>query len=119
MASITHFQDVLQKQWFQKIKFIGEYLRPEDLAEAAAAAKYRWRNRLWPPMQMLWAFLVQVLHPGWSGAAAAGRGALGLAGAGAEPGVGPWLPAPLPSGFLAPAIGFLGPRGSARPAGRA
>ena len=70
MASITHFQDVLQRQWFQKIKFIGEYLRQEDLAEAAAAAKYRWRNRLWPPMQMLWAFLVQVLHPGWSSAAA-------------------------------------------------
>ncbi len=70
MASITHFQDVLQRQWFQKIKFIGEYLRPEDLTEAAVTAKYRWRNRLWPPMQMLWAFLVQVLHPGWSSAAA-------------------------------------------------
>jgi hypothetical protein len=70
MASITHFQDVLQKQWFQKIKFIGEYLRQEDLTEAAAAAKYHWRTRLWPPMQMLWAFLVQVLHPGWSSAAA-------------------------------------------------
>jgi len=70
MASITHFQDVLQRQWFQKIKFIGEYLRQEDLTEAAAAANYRWRDRLWPPMQMLWAFLVQVLHPGWSGAAA-------------------------------------------------
>jgi len=70
MASITHFQDVLQRQWFQKIKFIGEYLRQQDLTEAAAAADYHWRNRLWPPMQMLWAFLVQVLHPGWSSAAA-------------------------------------------------
>jgi hypothetical protein len=70
MASITHFQDVLQKQWFQKIKFIGEYLRQQDLTAAAAAADYHWRNRLWPPMQMLWAFLVQVLHPGWSSAAA-------------------------------------------------
>jgi hypothetical protein len=70
MASITHFQDVLQKQWFQKIKFIGEYLRQQDLTEAAAAADYHWRNRLWPSMQMLWVFLVQVLHPGWSSAAA-------------------------------------------------
>jgi len=70
MASIAHFQDVLQRQWFQKIQFIGEYLRQEDLTEAAAAAKYRWRNRLWPPRQVLWAFLVQVLHPGWSSAAA-------------------------------------------------
>jgi hypothetical protein len=70
MASITHFQDVLQKQWFQKIKFIGEYLRQQDLTEAAVAVDYHWRNRLWPPMQMLWAFLVQVLHPGWSSAAA-------------------------------------------------
>ncbi len=47
MASITHFQDVLQKQWFQKIKFIGEYLRQQDLTEAATAADYHWRNRLW------------------------------------------------------------------------
>jgi hypothetical protein len=70
MASIAHFQDVLQKQWFQKIKFIGEYLREQDLTEAAAVADYHWRNRLWPPLPMLWAFLVQVLHPGWSSAAA-------------------------------------------------
>ena len=70
MASIARFHEVLQRQWFQKIKFIGEYLRPEDLTEAAAAAGYHWRDRLWPPMQVLWAFLVQVLHPGWSGAAA-------------------------------------------------
>ena len=69
MARITPFQDVLQKQWFPKIKFIGAYLRPQDLT--AAAADYHWRNRLWPPMQVLWAFLVQVLHPGWSSAAAA------------------------------------------------
>jgi hypothetical protein len=45
---------------------VGEYLREQDLTEAAVAADSHWRNRLWPPMQMLWAFLVQVLHPGWS-----------------------------------------------------
>jgi hypothetical protein len=60
----------MSQQWFQKIKFIGEYLRQQDLTEAAAAADYHWRNRLRPSMQMLWVFLVQVLHPGWSSAAA-------------------------------------------------
>jgi hypothetical protein len=66
MASIAHFQDVLKKQGVQRIQFVGEYLREQDLAEAAVGANYHWRDRLWPPMQMLWAFLVQVLHPGWS-----------------------------------------------------
>ncbi len=66
MASIAHHRDVLKKQWFQRIKFIGEYLREQDLTAAAVAADYHWRNRIWPPMQMIWAFLVQVLHPGWS-----------------------------------------------------
>jgi hypothetical protein len=69
MASMAHHRDVLKKQWFPKIKFIGEYLREPDLTEAAVAANYRWRDRVWSPMQMLWAFLVQVLHPGWSCAA--------------------------------------------------
>jgi hypothetical protein len=66
MASIAQSRDVLKEQWFQRIEFIGEYLHEQDLTEAAVAAKYHWRDRIWPPMQMLWAFLVQVLHPGWS-----------------------------------------------------
>jgi hypothetical protein len=66
MASIAHFKDVLKKQGFQRIQFVREYLREQDLTEAAVAADYHWRDRLWPPMQMLWAFLMQVLHPGWS-----------------------------------------------------
>lgn len=66
MASIARGTEVLKQQWFQRIKFLGEYLREQDVREAARAADYHWRNRIWPPMQMLWAFLVQVLHPGWS-----------------------------------------------------
>lgn len=66
MASIALHRDVLKQQWFQRIKFLGEYLREPDLMVAAVAVDYHWRNRIWPPMQTIWAFLVQVLHPGWS-----------------------------------------------------
>jgi hypothetical protein len=66
MASIAHARDVLKEQWCHRIEFIGQYLGESDLAEAAAVAQYHWRKRLWSPMQMLWAFLIQVLHPGWS-----------------------------------------------------
>jgi len=70
MASIAQYRDVLKGQGFQKAELLREYLRPEDLTAAAAAAGYHWRERIWPPLQTLWAFLVQVLHPGWSSAAA-------------------------------------------------
>lgn len=66
MASIAHGRDVLKEQWFHRIEFVREYLRESDLTEAAAVAPYHWRTRIWPPMQMMWTFLVQVLHPGWS-----------------------------------------------------
>jgi len=65
MASITHFREVLKEQGFQRTKFLGEYLRQEDLTAAMATAGCHWRERLWPPMQTIWTFLVQVLHPGW------------------------------------------------------
>ncbi len=66
MASITHFQEVLKRPCFQRIAFVGEYLREQDLTEAVVAADYDGRQRIWTPRQTLWAFLVQVLHPGWS-----------------------------------------------------
>lgn len=65
MASIAHYRDVLKEQGFPRAEFLREYLRPQDLTAAAAAADYHWRERVWSPMQTLWAFLVQVLHPGW------------------------------------------------------
>lgn len=66
MVSIAQARDVLKEQWVHRIEFIGQYLRDSDLAQAADAAHYHWRTRLWPPMQTLWTFLIQVLHPGWS-----------------------------------------------------
>ena len=66
MASITHFQNVLKRQWLRRNAFLREYLPEQDLRAAAAAADPHGRVRLWPPIQVLWAFLVQVLHPGWS-----------------------------------------------------
>ncbi len=66
MASIAQAREVLKAQGFHRIEFVGQYLRESDVAQAAVVADYHWRNRLWPPMHMLWTFLVQVLHPGWS-----------------------------------------------------
>ena len=34
-----------------------------DILDAAAAENYHWRERIWTPIQTLWAFLVQVLEP--------------------------------------------------------
>jgi hypothetical protein len=66
MASMAHFRNVLKDQLFQRLDYVGEYLRAQDLREAAFAAHYEWRDRIWTPVQTMWAFLWQVLHPGWS-----------------------------------------------------
>jgi len=66
MASIAHSRDVLKRQWFCRSEFLMQYLRADKVIAAAQAASYSWRQRIWPPMLTLWAFLVQVLHPGWS-----------------------------------------------------
>ncbi len=65
MASITGARNVLKRELFQRSEFVGQYLSREDLCEAAAAADYQWRERVWTPVQTIWTFLLQVLHPGW------------------------------------------------------
>jgi len=65
MASITRCRNVLKRELFQRSEFIGGYLSREDLTEAAAGADYQWRDRVWTPVQTIWTFLWQVLHPGW------------------------------------------------------
>jgi len=65
MASITRCRNVLKRVLFQRSEFVGQYLSKEDLIEAAAAANYQWRERVWTPVQTIWTFLLQVLHPGW------------------------------------------------------
>jgi hypothetical protein len=66
MSSIAHAKAVLKGSWSGRTEFLAEHLRPEDLRAALAAAEYHGRERIWTPMQTLWTFLVQVLHPGWS-----------------------------------------------------
>ena len=65
MASITGGRNVLKRELFQRSEFVGQYLSQEDLREAAVAADYQWRERIWTPVQTIWTFLLQVLHPGW------------------------------------------------------
>ncbi len=65
MASIARCRDALKSEPLDQSEFVRGYLSKEDLTEAATAAKYRWRERVWTPAQTFWTFLLQVLHPGW------------------------------------------------------
>lgn len=64
MGRMTHFQAVLKDEFFARLDGLSQYLRPEDIL-AMARERYHWRERLWTPVQTLWTFLIQVLHPGW------------------------------------------------------
>jgi hypothetical protein len=66
MKKIAHFKDVLKKDFFKRFNFLTEFLSAEDILATAAAEHYHWRERIWTPLQTLWAFLVQVLNPGYS-----------------------------------------------------
>lgn len=63
MPRMTHFHQILKRDLFKRITFLGSFLSTEDIMVAAAAEQYRWRERIWTPMQTLWTFLVQVLNP--------------------------------------------------------
>jgi hypothetical protein len=60
---MTHFHQILKRDLFKRIVFLRTFLSVEDILAAAAAEHYRWRERIWTPMQTLWTFLVQVLNP--------------------------------------------------------
>ena len=60
MARIAHFRRILKDDFFKKIKFCAEFLSERDILDAAAGENYRWRNRIWTPVQTLWAFLVPI-----------------------------------------------------------
>ena len=63
MVRIAHFRKILKDDLFKRIKFFAEFLSAKDIIDAAATKNYRQRNRIWTPIQTLWAFLVQVLEP--------------------------------------------------------
>ena len=64
MASIAQCRNLLKKELFQRSEFVGQYLSQEDLAAAAVAESYQWRDRIWTPALTVWTFLLQVLHSG-------------------------------------------------------
>lgn len=63
MPRMTDFHQILKRDLFKRIPFLRAFLSAEDIRNAAVADQYRWRERIWTPMQTLWTFLVQVLHP--------------------------------------------------------
>src|SRR5512143_4065202 len=65
MASIARCRHALQREPLDQSECARGYLSKQDLTEAATAAQYRWRERIWTPAQTFWTFLLQVLHPGW------------------------------------------------------
>ena len=64
MGRIAHFRNVLKEELGGGMGFLAERLCPSEILEAAGET-YQWRQRTWTPVQTLWTFLVQVLHPGW------------------------------------------------------
>ena len=64
MGRMTHFKAVLKGEFFASLDGLDQYLRPADIL-ATASEHSQWRERLWTPLQTLWTFLIQVLHPGW------------------------------------------------------
>ena len=64
MGRMTHFKAVLKDEFFARLDGLSPYLRPEEIL-AAAREHYHWRERLWTPLQTVWTFLIQVLHPDW------------------------------------------------------
>jgi hypothetical protein len=60
---VSTFRHWLKDDFFKRINFCAEFLSERDILDAAAAENYHWRDRIWTPVQTLWAFLVQVLEP--------------------------------------------------------
>ena len=66
MASIAHYHRIIKDDFSQRKRIFVGLLRAQTILDAARAAGYRWRNRIWTPTQTLWTFLMQVLTPGGS-----------------------------------------------------
>lgn len=64
MGRMTHFKAVLKDEFFAHLDGLSPYLDGEDIL-ATASEHSPWRERLWTPVQTIWTFLIQVLHPGW------------------------------------------------------
>jgi len=84
MARMTHFHQLLKRDLFKRMTFLGQFLSREAILKSVAVEPYRRRERLWPPMQTLWTFLVQVLNPDSSCRAAVAH-VLAEQAAGSEP----------------------------------
>lgn len=79
MPRMTHFHQILKRDLFERMTFLGQYLSGEAILKAAAAESYQWRERIWTPIQTLWTFLVQVLNPDCSCRAAVAHALAGQA----------------------------------------
>jgi len=85
MPRMTHFHRILKRDLFKRRTFLRQFISAEDILNGAVAEQYRWRERIWSPMQTLWTFLVQVLNPDCSCRAAVAQVLAEQAALGASP----------------------------------
>lgn len=62
MPKIVYFKQILKDEFFERVELFNQFLCTKDISDAAVAANYQWRDRIWSPIQTLWAFLIQVLE---------------------------------------------------------
>ncbi|HUV70628.1 MAG TPA: IS4 family transposase [Terracidiphilus sp.] len=63
MATIAHWARLLKSNTRRCQQLWMDFLSARDVDAACRAEDHRWRQRLWTPLETLWAFLLQVLHP--------------------------------------------------------
>jgi hypothetical protein len=66
MSSIAAFKSVLKEQIGAPDADFGKYWTADEIESACHDVSYVWRNRFWPPLRTIIAFLLQVLHAGSS-----------------------------------------------------
>lgn len=63
MATISHWAEVFKGQSQDRREVWSAFVAPRDVEVACRAEGYRWRERFWTPLQTIWTFLLQVIHP--------------------------------------------------------
>ena len=64
MATIAYWAGILKSKDSERQQAWADSFSAEDLLQACRDENHAWRNRFWTPLQTLWTFLLQVLHPG-------------------------------------------------------
>src|SRR3972149_5449823 len=66
MVSIAYHGRLLKGQLEHSHRVLSDCWDQDQIETACRACGYRWRDRLWNPLQTVWTFLLQVLSVGSS-----------------------------------------------------